>query len=174
MTRLPTLFAATLLLAGLHVPCSTAQIYKWVDEDGNVHFGDRPQDKRTASQAEEVEVREAYKPSEQLSEQEKAVTQSEAALKKSQSIRRQEERERAEAEKTARAKQEKALNTACAKLEAEYRKFTELHIVGGRPTYYFITGDDGKSVSESEQRAYIEELRQKGEDEGCDGFSSDD
>ncbi len=174
MTRLPTLIAATLLLTGLYVPCSSAQIYKWVDEDGNVHFGDRPRDKRTASHAEEVEVREAYQPSELLSEQEKAVAQSEAELKKSQSIRRQEEREQAEAEKTARARQDKALDTACAKLEAEYRKFTELHIVGGRPTYYFITDDEGKSVSESEQRAYIEELRQKGEDEGCEGFGAGD
>ena len=40
------LLTAALLAAG-----ASAQIYKWVDDQGNVHFGDKPRDKAQAEQA---------------------------------------------------------------------------------------------------------------------------
>lgn len=40
-----TVVLVSLILTGLwHMPL-TAQVYKWVDEKGNVHFSDRPQSK---------------------------------------------------------------------------------------------------------------------------------
>ncbi|MES9955753.1 MAG: DUF4124 domain-containing protein [Sedimenticola sp.] len=45
---------AVLLLAGSCIADSVAGVYRWVDEDGRVHFGDRP----PVSEAKEVEIRE--------------------------------------------------------------------------------------------------------------------
>lgn len=51
--------ACLLLLAlALLAPAAGAEIYKWTDAQGRVHFGDKPTDK---TRAEEVEVRD-YKP----------------------------------------------------------------------------------------------------------------
>ncbi len=47
----PAVFFAALLCASI----SQAQVYKWVDEEGNVHFGDRPPESQQQS-SEEVKV----------------------------------------------------------------------------------------------------------------------
>ena len=53
--RLPTIFAcAALLASGLAVG---GEIYKWVDEDGNVHYEDRPIAEANASVERVVDVR---------------------------------------------------------------------------------------------------------------------
>ncbi|UCG78350.1 MAG: DUF4124 domain-containing protein, partial [Nitrospirota bacterium] len=53
--RLPTIFACTALLAsGLAVG---GEIYKWVDENGNVHYEDRPIAEANASVERVVDVR---------------------------------------------------------------------------------------------------------------------
>jgi len=56
----------------LLVPSASAEIYKWVDAQGNVHFGDKPLDTKDASQAKPVELRNSYTPTER-SAQEQAV-----------------------------------------------------------------------------------------------------
>ena len=44
MTKASTTAYAFTLVAALAAAGSVAQIYKWTDEDGNVHFGDKPAD----------------------------------------------------------------------------------------------------------------------------------
>ncbi len=161
------LYTTLLLVVTLHAPGAAAQIYKWVDENGNVHFGDKPRDAGKASAAQEVEVKEAYTPSEQPGAPENSQLQSEEALKKSHEIRRQEQREREEAEKAAAAAKKEKKQRYCTELETEYRKLTEMHLIDGRRTYYYIKGKDGKSVTASEQRRYVEGLEKKAEEAGC-------
>ncbi|MFD1216970.1 MULTISPECIES: DUF4124 domain-containing protein [Microbulbifer] len=36
------LFGAALSLTGTSLPSAAQELYRWVDEDGKVHFGDRP------------------------------------------------------------------------------------------------------------------------------------
>ncbi|MDX1736154.1 MAG: DUF4124 domain-containing protein, partial [Halioglobus sp.] len=55
-----TLFSLACLLLG---PGATAQVYKWVDDQGNVHFGDRPRDESEAAKAREIQIKQAYEPS---------------------------------------------------------------------------------------------------------------
>ena len=42
------LFLSAALFAGPAV----AEVYKWVDDNGNIHFGDKPQDNAEAERAE--------------------------------------------------------------------------------------------------------------------------
>ena len=58
------------LVTALLATASHAQIYKWTDEDGNVHFGDKPADAQTASDAEQVDIELNYQPAD-LSDEER-------------------------------------------------------------------------------------------------------
>jgi hypothetical protein len=53
------------LIAGLSLaPIVQAQIYKWTDDQGNVHFGDKPENPESASEAEAVDLELNYVPQE--------------------------------------------------------------------------------------------------------------
>ncbi|MDH3451147.1 MAG: DUF4124 domain-containing protein [Gammaproteobacteria bacterium] len=52
-SRLYLVLPALLLLLTIAGSVSAAKVYKWVDEDGNVHFGDRPAN----DDAQELEIR---------------------------------------------------------------------------------------------------------------------
>lgn len=54
------LLLACMMLAGL--PAANAEVYKWVDEDGNVHFADTPPPKQ---KTEEVKIQRAATPTPQ-------------------------------------------------------------------------------------------------------------
>ena len=91
-----------ILMMGVLLPglASAAGVYKWVDEHGNVHFGDRPQ----GEGAESVQIRESSPDSHNQQRVEKLIRAQEARRKQKEQdeeARQKEEAERATAERHA-------------------------------------------------------------------------
>lgn len=156
---------ALLVLAAVFAGVASAEVYKWVDDQGNVHFGDKPRDEETARRAEQVDIVESYQPTELTAEEQSTRLRDTEALRRSHEVYQQEDREARQQEAEQRQSRQAALCDALAK---EIAKFSEIHHEGGRPLYYYLKGEDGKSVSSERQREYVAELRQKSADAGCE------
>lgn len=154
----------TILSMPLIAPLATAEIYKWVDEDGNVHFGDKPLDSGQAAAAEEVELKESYKPAHRsAAEQADYDRQQEVERRRSEATRRSEKEARDKA--AAERKESKARN--CAAYKESLAALTTTQVgPGGQPIYYYVK-ENGKSVTSQRQREIIEELKAKMAREGC-------
>ncbi|MCW3149940.1 DUF4124 domain-containing protein [Stutzerimonas stutzeri] len=126
-----------LLLLALLPPLATAQIYRWTDAEGRVHFGQRP-----AAGAEQVEVRP------QIIERDEATRQREERSEKFFDARRQEQQADAAQVGKQRAQREKE----CRGLREELAVLQR----GGR---YFRTDAAGERVYYSESE--IEKARQQ-------------
>jgi len=143
---------------------AAADVYRWTDENGTVHFGDKPQDKALADKAEQVEVVESYQPTVRTAEEREAYEREQEAIKRRREVYRQEDDEaHNRAEKQARA--EKA--DLCANLAENIKKLSSTETVDGVRTRYYIGDENGKSVTSERQREIVEELRQKYAEAGC-------
>lgn len=120
----PILFAA--LLAA---PCATAGIYRWVDSEGNVHFGSQPR-----AGAEQVEVRP------QVIERDDATREREARTERFHEARRQEQQVADDAASARRAEREQT----CRQLRQELSSLSR----GGR---YFRADANGGRVYYSDE-----------------------
>jgi hypothetical protein len=98
MTRTRLLFATLLLLS----QAVSGGIYRWVDENGRVHFSDRP----VAEEAEQVEIRNSTPPSSGREARPATADERRVKQQKLLDVYRQEREEKAEARK--KAKQEEA------------------------------------------------------------------
>ncbi len=143
---------------------NAAEIYKWVDEQGNVHFGDKPKDPAQASKAESVEVNEAYRP-ETLSDEEVETRRREQAAQLDYNAERRRE-EKQQAEQT-RAEQEKQHQEKCAWYAKKISDLTEVYLVNGRPTITVIVDENGKEMTSREQAALADKLRSEAAAAGC-------
>jgi len=154
------LVAAALLAAG-----ASAEIYKWVDDQGNVHFGDKPRDRDQADRAEQVEIVESYQPAVRTAAEQEAYEREQQALKRRREVYQREDMEaRKLAEDEARDKQAEL----CELLAEDIRKLTSMDVVDGVRTYYYVKDEDGKSVTSDRQREIVAELRQEYDAAGCE------
>lgn len=146
---------------GVH---TSAEIYKWVDADGKVHFGDKPNDPAQASGAQEVQLREGYQPPARTPQEQEAYDQEQRAIElRSQMHRR-------EAEKAGKAAQLERDERKAALCTAYQEKIDELEIVevkDGVRTVAYVEGEDGQSVSSDRQREIIAELKAEKAAAGC-------
>jgi len=157
--------AITLLVAAaLATAVVRAEIYKWIDDQGNVHFGDKPLDKNLADKAEQVELTESYQPTVRTAEEQEAYEREQQAIERRREVYRQEDAE-ARQQAAAQAKAEKA--ELCDKLAENIRKLTSMETVDGRRAYYYVGDEDGKSVTSEQQREIVEELRQQYAEADC-------
>lgn len=159
---------ATLLVVLGSATATQAEIYRWVDEQGNVHFGDRPQDAATAAEAEAVELRESYRPP-VMSDEERAAQRAAEKARWDALIGQREDEEAADArEKAERASRQKELDEACARMRAELERLSGItYDQYGRRVRTYIA-EDGKSVSAERQKAMIEEWRAEMQAAGCE------
>jgi hypothetical protein len=141
------------------------EVYKWVDEEGNVHFGDKPQDRELAEQAEQVDIVEAYQPTERTREEQSAYERDQEALQRNRRVYEEEDRQAREAEEKKRREQKAAF---CDALGKEIAKFSQMHMVGGVRTYYYLKDEEGKSVTSEQQREYVAGLKKEYADAGCE------
>ena len=152
------------LVTALLATASHAQIYKWTDEDGNVHFGDKPADAQTASDAEQVDIELNYQPAD-LSDEERQ------RLLAEQNARADAARNRREAGELAAAKQKASRDEEkqgrCRELDVAIQKLGTADRKYGRLQRTFIEGEDGQSISEEEQNAIVEDLRRERTALGC-------
>jgi len=156
---------AILLLAmtSLFTAATTAEIYKWIDADGNVHFGDKPKDPEQADKAEPVELNTSYQPPERTAEEQQALEDEQRAKRQEARIRqRAQEEERLEAQ--AKSREEKA--ALCAAYQEDISRLSTMEMVNGRRQMYYLE-EDGESVSAERQREIVTELRADSAAAGC-------
>lgn len=133
------------LFVGMALPtlASAADVYKWVDENGNVHFGDRP----PQGQSEQIQVR-PDKPNVESQQRVQRLIESQEA--------RQERRQQEE-----QAHQEQAAQHAAAERQASYckqlRKNLETLKIGGR-VYEARANGERHYFSSEEMAAEIQRL----------------
>lgn len=146
------------LIAIIFSEAALAEIYKWVDAQGNVHFGDKPKEQELADQAEPVDIVESYRPAEKTDEEQQAFDREQEALKRRTQTYRQEDQQK---QKLAQEKRRKEKAELCATLQEDIHKFTSMDVADGVPTYYYLTGEDGESVSSKQQKEIIENLKRE-------------
>ena len=154
------------LIASLSSPVAFSEIYKWVDAQGNVHFGDKPHDPAEAAEAQEVELNEGYRPTERTAQEQEAYL-SEQRLQAKRNQAKQRSEQKAKEKKTAQ-KLEEANKKAelCAAYKDEIKRLTTIDTSGPIPTYTYIE-EDGKSVSSQRQREIVAELKADMAAAGC-------
>ena len=141
-----------------------AEIYKWVDAQGNVHFGDKPKNQEVADQAEQVDIVESYQPSERTDPEQEAYDREQESIQRRSQMYRQEDLEKRKVA-VDRRREEKA--EFCAALETDIRKFGSMQMISGVPTYHYLKGEDGKSISSNRQKEIVEELKREYVAAGC-------
>jgi Domain of unknown function (DUF4124) len=161
-TLLPQVIAFSLLL-GVSAAVS-AEIYKWVDEDGKVHFGDKPFGTADAEAAEKIEVKDAYQPAERSEEEIERARQEQASRWMDEQAERREEEEKLSAE---RAERKKKKTEECARLQKRIDNFSGLQIIDGRRTRHVLLDQEGNSYTTAEQNERVAELQEVADSLGC-------
>lgn len=139
------LIIMSLLLAAV---TAEAQVYKWVDENGKVHFGDQPPRKKPDA-AEKVELKVAPKTGNAP-----AASQADRGLKQRELLKTMEqERKQRESQRT-KAKEEKKRKAAlCKKLKAKRDEMVRANAI-------YTTNENGERVYMDEEQgaAFRKEL----------------
>jgi hypothetical protein len=156
--------ALLVFLMAVCTQLALAEVYKWVDADGDIHFGDKPRDAALAEQAESVDIVESYQPDTRTAQDQEAFDREQQAIRRKTELFKSEDEERRKAKQDNHKDQEAK---RCASMAADIKKFTTMHRVDEVRTYYYLTGDDGKSVSSSQQKEIIEGLRNRYAAAGC-------
>lgn len=170
MKRYPTdrirrlLFVATVVL---FTEVAWAEIYKWVDANGNVHFGDKPKDSTQAQIAEPVQLNEGYRPALRTEEEQAQYEQEQQSIKRRSDLRQEEEREEKEAFEKAREERREEKIARCESYQEDIAKLSSMGVVDGVRTLYYVKDEDGNSITSERQREIVEELKAKMAAEGC-------
>jgi hypothetical protein len=141
-----------------------AEIYKWVDADGNVHFGDKPKDPLQARDAQQVELGESYQPSVRTAQEKEEYDNEQRLIILRDQMRRREESQAQDEAEVRRRTEKEAL---CARYEEAIKKLSTVVVKNGGRTRVYLEGEDGKSISSERQRKTIEELKAEMADAGC-------
>jgi hypothetical protein len=159
-------FLTVLLLALPPVLTQAEQsgIYKWVDADGNTHFGDKPRDSAQAKNVQPVELKNSYQPDARTPEQQEAFEKEQRSIQEKGKERlNMQQQERNEAQ--AKVRQENADH--CTAYANDLKKLSSSKLVNGRRRYYYVEEEDGKSVSSERQREIVQEIKNKMTALGC-------
>lgn len=134
----------------IFTPAISADVYKWVDEKGNVHFSDDPQD---AGRGEQINTDSVN------------VMEGGEALAVSASKNRQRVVE--QQVKAAEATTEAAFDPCKAGLE-DYHKYSRVHHdANGVPFYYYFNNEDGTPMSQRDHDKMVSEMKTALERRGC-------
>jgi isoleucyl-tRNA synthetase len=143
---------------------SVAQIYKWVDENGNVHFGDKPQAEEHANDVEAVELEESYKPVPLTAEQQETIRREREQRRQ---IAREIEAEKAQEKAAAKEAKRKQVAERCAELKRDIQMLGDISLEGGQRVFYYLEDEDGKPLSVAEQEKRVEQMRAESKKLGC-------
>ena len=163
MPKNVALYLTTILLTimPLCTAIASTEIYKWVDANGTVHFGDKPQDPAQADTAKPVELTTGYQPPARTPEEQKALENEQRLIQeKSRAYqdRQRQQRQQQQEEKEAQAKVRQEKAALCAAYEHDIQSITTTEIVNGRRHRTYLS-EDGKSVTVKRQQEIAEELR---------------
>jgi hypothetical protein len=155
-----------LLLLPLLSNIAAAEIYKWVDAQGNVHFGDKPKDSRIAGQAQEVEVVESYQPAVRTAEEQQAFDEQQRKSRLRDEMRRRDEQQAKAEQKSQHDQEHEAL---CARYAKAIEELETVSIKDGMRQVVYATDEEGKPLSSDQQRELIAKLKEKKARAGCPG-----
>lgn len=113
-----------------------AQIYKWTDEDGNIHFGDRPENPDTAT---EIDIK---------TDNNAGITNSSGNTKKREHVLKRIEKDKQAEEK--RKKKQAEIDKKHRKLCKRYRSRLHVHLQTNRT--YTMSPDGERTYYTDEQR----------------------
>lgn len=141
-----------------------AEIYKWVDADGKVHFGDKPKDPVHARDAQKVELGESYQPSVRTAQEQEDYDNEQRRIILRDQMRRREESQAQNKAEVSRREEKIAL---CERYENAIKNLSTVVAKNGVRTQVYLEGEDGKSLSSERQRETVEELKAEMADAGC-------
>lgn len=136
----------------------SAEIYRWVDANGNVHYGDKPSDPKAAAKAETVELQQSYTPAQPSSEEEVAIAQRKSAIDQKNAARRKAE---AEEKEERLAERRKARTAQCARDKAKLRKIDDTKENKDSRIFYYLKNKDGKAMTVAQQKQAVIDLKAK-------------
>ena len=150
---------ATLLFSTYCQQGFAGEVYRWVDENGKVHFSDNAnkslieQKKKQAIQAEAIEIKPANRadPSDSFSNY--YSNEKEAEYKKRAAAEQAQQQAQAEREH---------LKENCAQWLATYNSYGNRH-----NTITYMVDENGKSLTEKQQKKELERMRQQLVALGC-------
>jgi hypothetical protein len=151
--------SCTLVVTLVVATAARAEIYRWVDEDGNVHYGDRTAATRADDAHEAVDLGVGYTPT-TLSDSERSAA-NKARLEQQRKI---EARRNAEEKRDGQqlAEREELREKQCEQDRQKLSDVTEVKLnEHGRPRIYYLTHDDGTPMKSSEHAAAVKALREK-------------
>lgn len=128
-----------------------AEIYKWVDEDGKVHFGDKPKDDETSQASEKVELQQNYVPGEGIPEEQ--IQAQRDFLRKKDEQRKQQKQNR-----EAAALKRKELQADCDRMRNQLKGYTTANVVSGRVQRKEYFTENGEPVTSRRQDEIVAEL----------------
>ncbi|MEZ5570943.1 MAG: DUF4124 domain-containing protein [Halioglobus sp.] len=143
---------------------ATAEIYKWVDAQGNLHFGDKPKDPTEAVDAEKVNLKESYQPAVRTP-QEQAEYDEQQRRQRLRDEMRQRDDQQAQQEEAAKRSQQKA--ALCKAYDESIDELETVKVEDGVRHLVYATDEDGKPVSSDRQREIIADLKSKKAKAGC-------
>ena len=144
MTMLMLNTKLLLILSIIATAPANAGIYKWTDEQGRVHFGDRP----TSSQAEQLELQKQPKSSHSTSSTAKPQVTQQQLLNMYQ-----QEREKKKAEKKKQKEEAKALTLKCARARDNLSQYE------GSRLYEVLPSGERRYFSDKEHSTTISNLK---------------
>lgn len=153
-----------LSLSSVFPTATLAEIYKWTDSDGKVHFGDKPKDSANAKDAQPVQLTEGYRPSERTAAEQEVYDQEQRAITLRNDMRRQDQ---AEASNEALEERRKEKAELCEAYAARVERLSTVPLKDGVRHIIYATGEDGKPVSAQRQEEIVEELKTQMKNAGC-------
>ena len=144
------LLASLFLISIIFTPICFAEVYKWVDENGNVHFSDNPQD---ADKGEQVNYG-------HLNVLEGGEELAASASKNRKRVSEQQA-------KASETNTESSVDPCRADLE-NYQKYSTVHHdANGVPFYYYLNDEDGRPMSQRDHNEMVSKMKAELERRGC-------
>lgn len=136
-----------LIIVSLAGPAAGAGVYKWVDEQGRVHFGDRPQSETAKEMQIKIDPRSSPP----------AATEAERARNRKRLLEMYQEDREAKKEAAQKQKQERAQRAAkCKRARRELEQFSN-----ARGLYEDVEGGERRYLSFEARDRYIAGLRRE-------------
>ncbi len=159
MRQRRTYYLGILLLSMLPIISDgvVAQIYKWVDADGKLHYGDKPRNPGQARDMQQIELRESYQPAVRTAQEQQLYDEEQRLIRLRDQLRRRDEQQ---AQEQADARQREKKAELCANYDKAIGELSTVVEKNGIRTMVYLE-EDGKSVSAERQREIVEELKVK-------------
>ena len=143
---------------------AVAEIYKWVDAQGNVHFGDKPKDLTEAPGAQKVDLKESYQPAVRTPQEQADYAEQQRKLRLREDMRTRDDQQEQD-ETQAQRDREKAV--LCNDYTEAIDELETVEVKDGVRHLVYATDEDGNPVSSDRQREIIAELKEKRAKAGC-------